>query len=805
MPKYTEKIDTYTLPVAALDGTVIFPGIPISLELSSEGAIRACEKASGESGRAFFSLRNVSDEEAVRSALSDGDSDSEEIEDDICEIGCVGTIKQFVRFRENSARVVVEGVCRASLLSAETDEDGIPVAAVLGKTVEVDSHNDTAIEAIMREVRGSFDEFVSRMPKVSPELALSVHSITSPGLLCDFIASGVLMDVHDKQTVLEQYDPVVRLTTLAVILARETEVVKTEADIRQKVQSNIDRGQREYYLREQLKVIYAELGEGRDSEAAGGLYDEDDDEIAEYMNKIRDAALPEEVEAKLIKETKKLAKTPFNSAEAGVLRNYLDVCLELPWNKRTEDRVDVELAHRILDRDHNGLEKVKERILEYLAVKQLNSELRHQIICLVGPPGTGKTSIARSVAEAMNRNFVRVSLGGVRDEADIRGHRKTYVGSMPGRIVGALTQAQVMNPLILLDEIDKLTSDAHGDPSSALLEVLDGEQNKAFRDHFVELPIDLSSCVFIATANTLETIPAPLFDRMEVIELRSYSRHEKLAIAKDHLIPKQRARHGLTTKQLRINDSAVTELIDFYTAEAGVRSLERQIAALCRKAAKRIVEAERSGEELGCISIKAKNIAGYLGPRKLLPETIRDNDDVGEVNGLAYTEVGGDLLHIEAVAVPGTGKLELTGSLGDVMKESAQAAITYIRAHASELSVEPDFYKKKDIHIHVPEGAVPKDGPSAGVTIATALASELSGRAVRRDVAMTGEITLHGKVLPIGGLREKAMAAYKTGVKTVLIPRSNLRDLEEIDPVVREKLNFIPCSRVSEVFGEALI
>ena len=405
----------------------------------------------------------------------------------------------------------------------------------------------------------------------------------------------------------------------------------------------------------------------------------------------------------------------------------------------------------------------------------------------------------------MHRKFVRVSLGGVRDEADIRGHRKTYVGSMPGRIVTALTQAGSMNPLILLDEIDKLTSDAHGDPSSALLEVLDGEQNKAFRDHFVEIPIDLSSCVFIATANTLDTIPAPLFDRMEVIELHSYSRHEKLAIAKDHLIPKQRERHGLSSKQLRINDSAVTELIDFYTAEAGVRSLERRIASLCRKAAKRIVEAQRDGEELGCISIKAKDIAGYLGPRKLLPETIRDNDDIGEVNGLAYTEIGGDLLHIEAVAVPGSGKLELTGSLGDVMKESAQAAITYIRAHAAELSVEPDFYKTKDIHIHVPEGAVPKDGPSAGVTIATALASELSGRAVRRDVAMTGEITLHGKVLPIGGLREKAMAAYKTGVKTVLIPRSNLRDLEEIDPVVREKLNFIPCSRVSEVFGEALI
>ena len=805
MPKFTEKIDTYTLPVAALDGTVLFPGIPISLELSSEGTICACERAVREGGRAFFSLRRVSDDEAVRSAMSEGEFD--EIENEICEIGCVGTIKQLVRFRENNARIVVEGVCRASLLAVDTEDDGLPVASVLGKTINLDSAAEPAIEAAMLEVREEFDEFVSHMPKVSPELALSVHAITSPGLLCDFIASSVLVDVNDKQTLLEQYDPVARLSALAVILAREGEVVKTEADIRQKVQANIDRGQREYYLREQLKVIYSELGEGKDkdTESMGGIYDEDDDEIAEYMNKIRDAGLPAEVHEKLVKETKKLAKTPFNSAEAGVIRNYLDTCLELPWNSYTTEGVDVELARKILERDHNGLEKVKERILEYLAVKQLNPELRHQIICLAGPPGTGKTSIARSVAEAMHRKFVRVSLGGVRDEADIRGHRKTYVGSMPGRIVTALTQAGSMNPLILLDEIDKLSSDAHGDPSSALLEVLDGEQNKAFRDHFVEMPIDLSSCVFIATANTLDTIPAPLFDRMEVIELHSYSRHEKLAIAKDHLIPKQRERHGLSSKQLRINDSAVTELIDFYTAEAGVRSLERRIASLCRKAAKRIVEAQRDGEELGCISIKAKDIAGYLGPRKLLPETIRDNDDIGEVNGLAYTEIGGDLLHIEAVAVPGSGKLELTGSLGDVMKESAQAAITYIRAHAAELSVEPDFYKTKDIHIHVPEGAVPKDGPSAGVTIATALASELSGRAVRRDVAMTGEITLHGKVLPIGGLREKAMAAYKTGVKTVLIPRSNLRDLEEIDPVVREKLNFIPCSRVSEVFGEALI
>lgn len=804
MPKYTEKINTYSLPVVALDGLVLFPGIPVSFELNSEGAIRACERAGSEGGKAFFSLRNVTDEEAVRNATSDGDRD--ELESDICEIGCVGVIKQLVRFRENSARVVAEGLCRASILSVETGEDGVPVAAVLGKTVSVEDGVSPSVEAMMLEIRDSFDEFVSRIPKVSPELTLSVRSITSPGLLCDFIASSALVDVKDKQTVLEQYDPIARLSALALILARETEIVKTEADIRQKVQANIDRGQREYYLREQIKVIYAELGEGRDGDGAGGIYDEDDDEIAEYMNRIKEAALPEEVNEKLVKETKKLAKTPFNSAEAGVIRNYLDVCLELPWNKRTEDRVDIELARKILDRDHDGLDKVKERIIEYLAVKQLSPELRHQIICLVGPPGTGKTSVARSVATAMNREFVRVSLGGIRDEADIRGHRKTYIGSMPGRIVTALNQAGVMNPLILLDEIDKLTSDAHGDPASALLEVLDSEQNKAFRDHFVELPLDLSGCMFIATANSLDTVPAPLFDRMEIIELHTYSRHEKLAIAKDHLIPKQRARHGLNGRQLRINDSAVMELIDFYTAEAGVRSLERLIAALCRKAAKRIVEAGGDGgEKPGCISIKAKDIAGYLGPRKILPETIKDNDDIGEVNGLAYTEVGGDLLHIEAVAVPGSGKLELTGSLGDVMKESAQAAITYIRAHAAELSVEPDFYKTKDIHIHVPEGAVPKDGPSAGVTIATALASELSGRAVRRDVAMTGEITLHGKVLPIGGLREKAMAAYKTGVKTVLIPRSNLRDLDELDPTVREKLNFIPCSRVSEVLGEALI
>ena len=808
MPKYTEKIKKQLLPLVPLDGVVIFPAIPISVELTSKQAVKACEKASSNDGEAFFVLRKFDDSRAAVSAAS---SDILIPEKDVYTIGCTAFIKQIVKFREDNARVVVEGISRAEIVSLITDDEKIPMATVLNKSVKLESDGDPEVEAQIFALRNFFNEFSERLPKLSSDLLLSVQSITSPGLLSDFIACNTLVDIRDKQEVLEQFDPIERVRRLAFILAREGEIVKTGMDIREKVHAQIEKSQREYYLREQLKLIQSELGESvRDSDIAGGFYDEDDSEISEYMEKIALAKLPQEVEEKLIKETKKLAKTPFNSAEAGVLRNYLDVCLEIPWNKRTKDRVDIEAARKILDRDHDGLEKVKERIIEYLAVKQLNPDLRHQIICLVGPPGTGKTSIAKSIADSMKRKYVRVSLGGIRDEADIRGHRKTYIGSMPGRIITAVTQAGVCNPLILLDEIDKLSHDAHGDPASAMLEVLDREQNKAFRDHFVELPVDLSGCMFIATANTAETIPKPLIDRMEVIELHTYTRHEKLSIAKNHLIPKQRRFHGLTARNLKFTDDAIYEIIDYYTAEAGVRKLEREIASICRKAAKKIVEYKalsEDGKKKGreCIKVSRDSVSQLLGARKIIPDNIENNDDIGEVNGLAYTEVGGDLLHIEAVSMPGTGKIELTGSLGDVMKESAHAAVTYIRAHAEQLSIAPDFYKTRDIHIHVPEGAVPKDGPSAGVTIATALASELSGRKVRRDIAMTGEITLHGRVLPIGGLREKTAAAYKTGVKTVLIPKENERDLEDIDPVVREKLRFVPCSRIGDVLAEALI
>ena len=808
MPKYTEKIKKQLLPLVPLDGVVIFPAIPISVELTSKQAVKACEKASSNDGEAFFVLRKFDDSRAAVSAAS---SDILIPEKDVYTIGCTAFIKQIVKFREDNARVVVEGISRAEIVSLITDDEKIPMATVLNKSVKLESDGDPEVEAQIFALRNFFNEFSERLPKLSSDLLLSVQSITSPGLLSDFIACNTLVDIRDKQEVLEQFDPIERVRRLAFILAREGEIVKTGMDIREKVHAQIEKSQREYYLREQLKLIQSELGESvRDSDIAGGFYDEDDSEISEYMEKIALAKLPQEVEEKLIKETKKLAKTPFNSAEAGVLRNYLDVCLEIPWNKRTKDRVDIEAARKILDRDHDGLEKVKERIIEYLAVKQLNPDLRHQIICLVGPPGTGKTSIAKSIADSMKRKYVRVSLGGIRDEADIRGHRKTYIGSMPGRIITAVTQAGVCNPLILLDEIDKLSHDAHGDPASAMLEVLDREQNKAFRDHFVELPVDLSGCMFIATANTAETIPKPLIDRMEVIELHTYTRHEKLSIAKNHLIPKQRRFHGLTARNLKFTDDAIYEIIDYYTAEAGVRKLEREIASICRKAAKKIVEYKalsEDGKKKGreCIKVSRDSVSQLLGARKIIPDNIENNDDIGEVNGLAYTEVGGDLLHIEAVSMPGTGKIELTGSLGDVMKESAHAAVTYIRAHAEQLSIAPDFYKTRDLHIHVPEGAVPKDGPSAGVTIATALASELSGRKVRRDIAMTGEITLHGRVLPIGGLREKTAAAYKTGVKTVLIPKENERDLEDIDPVVREKLRFVPCSRIGDVLAEALI
>lgn len=777
MPKYIEKAERMHLPALAMRGLIAFPAIPLTFEVADEADAGVCLEAEKNDGVIFIvSLRDLSLTGST--------------EENLYSVGTVVKIKQTVKLPEGNLKVFAAGICRATAENLTID-DSIITADVIGKDLRLADKNSVKAEALVAEMRNTFDSFSKLTPKPSNELVTAIKSLSDPGLLADFIAGSVLMNYVDKQMVLEEFDPMRRAELVCLLMERESDILRTEMNIHKKVRAQLDANQRDYYLKEQLRAIRDELGENEE---------EEDEEIVEYNSKIAAANLPDEVREKLVKEVKKLAKTPYTSAESSVMRNYLDLCLELPWGVKSKDRIDVAAAKKILDEDHDGLDRVKERILEFIAVKQLNPELKNQILCLVGPPGTGKTSIGASVARALKRKYVRVSLGGVRDEADIRGHRKTYIAAMPGRIVTAINQAGTMNPVILLDEIDKLTRDAHGDPASALLEVLDAEQNKAFRDHFVELPVDLSDCLFIATANDMENIPRPLADRMEIIELKIYTRHEKLAIAKDHLIPKQLKRHGLNKRMLRIKEDAVLEIIDFYTREAGVRNLEREIASVCRKAAKNIV-----GQGLKSVTVKAENVKDYLGVRKILPDKIYSDNEVGVVNGLAYTEVGGDLLRVEAAAMPGSGKVELTGSLGDVMKESAKAAITYIRSHSEELGVDSEFYKTKDIHIHVPEGAVPKDGPSAGVTIITALASELSGKPVRRDIAMTGEVTLRGRVLAIGGLKEKTMAAYKAGVHTVCIPSENQRDLSEIDPLVRENLEFIPCSNVDQVLKAAIV
>jgi len=673
------------------------------------------------------------------------------------------------------------------MLTALHPTDGVSYAEVMCKSYALRDNGGIRAEAYMRRALESMERVLHHLPASGQELLHAARAQKDPGVLADIIAANVLLRPEDKQTVLECFDPMIRIETVTMMLDHEAEILECDAMINSRVRERIARHQKEYYMREQIRTLQEELGEG-------------DNEIWENKRRIAQAHLPEEVEKKLLKENDRLSRTPFGSAEAGVLENYLDVCLSLPWNKSTKDRVNIAAAKKILDADHDGLDKVKERILEFLAVKQLSPDLKNQIICLVGPPGVGKTSIAASIARAMKRKYVRVSLGGVRDEADIRGHRKTYIGAMPGRIIDAVSRAGVRNPLILLDEIDKLSISAHGDPSSALLEVLDPEQNKFFRDHFVELPFDLSDCLFIATANTLETVPRPLIDRMEIIELKTYTKSEKRSIAKNHLIGKQLSRHGLSKRTVKITDAAVDELIEYYTREAGVRNLERAIAELARKAAKRMIE-----QECKKIVIDAADIKDYLGPRKRLPDAIAPIDQIGEVNGLAWTEVGGDMLRVEVAVTDGTGKLELTGSLGDVMKESAKAALTWVRSAAAEYGIPTDFYTKKDLHIHVPEGAVPKDGPSAGVTMATAMLSALANIPVKRTVAMTGEITLRGRVLPIGGLKEKSLAAYAAGADTVCIPADNLRDLWEIDPEVKEHVRFVPCSRIEDVLAVALV
>lgn len=774
MSEYTVKAEKLSLPLIALDGTVAFPGEIINIEISDS------DFCSCEATREAFEGSKY----AVAVPLT-GNGDGNDVSE-LFEFGTVIRIKQVIGSGEKTLRCIVEGMSRA-IINDVKRTGRYYTASIICKTVSLPDGPGIKNQAYLRRLNDAAVKMAKLLPPPAESLTANIKTIKNPAMLADIIASGLFIKTEDKLEVLGIFEPYKRIEAVLAIAENEIDVLSLESELHQKTRDRINRGQREYYLREEMKSIQEELG-------GDGLSDVD-----EYRQRIADTAMPDEVQKKLLKENDKLAKVPFGSAEATVIANYLDTCLDIPWEKCTKDRTDVTTAKKILDADHDGLDDVKNRLLEFLAAKQLNPELKGQIICLYGPPGVGKTSIAASLAKAMKRKYVRVSLGGVRDEADIRGHRKTYVGAMPGRIIAAVSQAGVKNPLILLDEIDKMASDGRGDPASAMLEVLDPEQNKFFRDHFVELPFDLSDCVFIATANTLDTVPRPLIDRMEIIELHTYTKSQKISIAKNHLIPKQLKRHGLNRRMLKISDDALSDIIDCYTREAGVRNLERELAALCRKAAKQIVETG-----VKSVAIDSDSLRVFLGPKKIIPEVISQSDEIGIVNGMAYTQSGGDLLRVECAVMDGTGKLELTGSLGDVMKESAHAAVTYARQIAERYGIDPSFYSKKDIHIHFPEGAVPKDGPSAGVTTLTAIVSALSNIPVRRDIAMTGELTIRGNVLAIGGLREKTMAAYSAGVRTILIPADNLKDLSDVDPVVRQNVTFIPCKKASEILKNAL-
>ena len=773
MPTYRENAARQTLPLIPLRGIVAFPGNNINIELERDLSKNACEAA-------------LSSEMVVFLVTQKDTRVDDPTADDLFVTGTVARIRQSVKHpKTGTLRIVAEGFCRATLVEMRMT-DGYYTAEVITKTVTADfSSRDIRTEAMLADLMQSLGEMLRYRPAFSQNFEIAARSINNPGLLADFIAAQLFVRYEDKQAVLDIFDPMRRAEKTLLLMESEIELMQTELEIHQKVKQAMDDNQRDYYLREQLHAIEYELGIG-----------EDGDELKKRME---DRKLPKEVREKLDREIVKLGRMSPGSPEANVIYNYVDTCLNIPWEKRTRDRVDIDAARRILDADHDGLKKIKERILEFLAVKQLNPDLKNQILCFVGPPGVGKTSLGASIARSMKRKYVRVSLGGIRDESDIRGHRKTYIGSMPGRIIEALTQCGTLNPVMLLDEVDKMCADVHGDPASALLEVLDSEQNSAFRDHFIELPVDLSEVLFICTANTLDTVPRPLLDRMEVIELNTYTPSEKLAIAKNHLLPKQLKRHGLNRRMLKITDAAIEELIDGFTRESGVRNLEREIGALCRKGAKVLVEEERKN-----LVIDRPDLEKYLGPRKFIDDDVAKSDLVGVTNGLAYTDVGGDLLKVEVLPVEGSGKIELTGTLGDVMKESAHIAVTWIRAHAHEYGIAPDFYKTKDIHIHVPEGAVPKDGPSAGVTMTTSLVSALSGIPVRHDIAMTGEITLTGRVLTIGGLREKSTAAYTRGIRTLLVPKENMRDIPELDPNVVRDVTFIPCETLTDVLTHAL-
>ena len=762
-------------PVLALRGLVVFPGMTTHFDVGRERSVRAVEEAMRTDQRIFL---------VAQKELQTDDPQRR----DLFAVGTLAIVKQILRMPGDNMRILVEGQYRARLADmVQTD----PYLFARLEKLEDGTYNAALprVQALLRQGHTLYEQFAELGAKIPQESLMQLLASKDPGYVADYIGQNTTIDYAEKQKILEQTHPVRRLELAAALLAKELDILRLENDISEKVQENVNKGQRDYYLREQLHAIQDELGEGADEDG------ED-----EYREKILALHLPEETEEKLLKETKRLSQQQGNSAESAVLRTYLDTVLDLPWNARTEERLNVRQAAKILDEDHFGLQNVKKRILESIAVRQLAPELPGQILCLVGPPGVGKTSVAISIARALNRKLARISLGGVHDEAEIRGHRKTYIGAMPGRIMAAVAQAKSKNALLLLDEVDKLGSDYKGDPSSALLEVLDSEQNSSFRDHYLEVPFDLSECMFITTANTTETIPPALLDRMEVIELGSYTDEEKLQIAKRHLLPKQLQKHGLTKARVRVTDDALREIITCYTRESGVRQLERELAQVCRRCAMRIV----SDKAPQRVTVTGGSLEQYLGVRKFLPDALPQADQVGLVTGLAWTSAGGETLEVEVNVVDGTGKLELTGNLGEVMKESVYAAVSYIRSRAAEYEIPADFYKTKDIHVHFPEGAVPKDGPSAGIAICTAIVSALTGATVRREIAMTGEISIRGRVLPIGGLKEKTMAALRHGIKTVIIPAENEKDLEEIDQTVRSALNFITVRHVDTVIAAAL-
>lgn len=761
-------------PLLPLRGLLVYPSMVLHLDVGREKSVKALEKAMVEDNLILLcSQSEVNIEEPTQ--------------EDIFRIGTVAKVRQMLKLPNGTIRVLVEGMERAEIIEYLDNDEYYEVMA---KERPEEETVDPEVDALMRTVLTQFEHYINLSKKVTPETLAAVSDIEEAGRLADVITSHLSLKIKDKQEILETIDVRKRLEKLLDILNNEREVLELERKINQRVKKQMEKTQKEYYLREQMKAIQKELGE---KEGRAG-------EAEELRSQLEEKGLPENVREKVEKEIDRLEKMPASSAEGGVIRNYVDWLLSLPWGNKTEDDLDLAKAEQVLNEDHYGLDKPKERVLEYLAVQKLVKKLKGPILCLVGPPGVGKTSLARSIARSLGREFVRISLGGVRDEAEIRGHRRTYVGAMPGRIIQGMKTAGTLNPVFLLDEIDKMASDFRGDPSSALLEVLDPEQNNTFSDHFIEVPFDLSNVMFVTTANALHNIPRPLLDRMETLFIPGYTELEKLQIANRYLLPKQKREHGLETEQLEVSEDVLLKVIREYTRESGVRNLEQQVAALCRKAAKQIVSEDKEQ-----IVITPDTLKDYLGVAKFRYGMAELEDQIGTVTGLAWTEVGGETLVIEVTVVPGAGKLTLTGKLGDVMKESAQAAFSYTRSKAAELGIPLDFHEKNDIHIHIPEGAIPKDGPSAGITIATALISALTNRHVSKDVAMTGEITLRGRVLPIGGLKEKSLAAHRAGYRKVLMPKDNERDLRDIPDSVKDDLEFVPVSHMDQVLEHALV